>query len=190
MKSQRFSALGIGRAASFAMIACLALTVPFSAANAGFFDFLFAPFHPAQPAYTEQYAPRPYPKKRREAVHHPHNLVARLHPSQGGRGAHAAPVVGLMDDGSLRNGDVVMTADGIRIFTGDPGSHHSEDDFAKIADVEGLSKTERSALLFINSGAAGAEAAVVSGRSVADSAPAAGQMITDPRGNKICYVGP
>ena len=97
-----------------------------------------------------------------------------------------------MDDESLRNGDVVMTAEGLRVFTGSAGSHHDEEDFVKISDTEGLSKTERSALLFIDSGAAaaGVAPAVLAGRSVADGGPAAGQIITDPRGNKIRYVGP
>ena len=185
MKSNRFSFSNCARAASFAAIACFGLTVPLSAANAGFFDFLFAPLHPAQP--TPQYAPQPFPQKKRMVAHRPKNLVAKLHPAHG---AHAAPVVGLMDDESLRNGDVVMTADGIRIFTGSSGSHHSEDDFAKISDTEGLSKTQRSALLFLDAGAAGAEPAVLAGRSVADGSTAAGEIITDPRGNKIRYVGP
>lgn len=186
MKSVRFSLSKCARAASFAAVACLAFAFPLSAANAGFFDFLFAPLHPAQPTYSEQYAPRPLPKKK-TAAHRPKNLVAKLHPA---KGAHAAPVVGLMEDESLRNGDVVMTADGIRIFTGSSGSHHSEDDFTKISDTEGLSKTQRSALLFLDAGSAGAEPAVLAGRSVADGSTAAGEIITDPRGNRIRYVGP
>jgi hypothetical protein len=187
MKSVRFSLSKCARAAGFAAIACFALTLPFSAANAGFFDFLFAPLHPAQP--TPQYAPQPFPQKKRVVIHRPKNLVAKLHPA---KGAHAAPVVGLMDDESLRNGDVVMTADGIRVFTGSAGSHHKDDDFARISDIKGLSKTQRSALLFLDPGAAGAgaELTLVAGRSVADGSTAAGEMITDPRGNKIRYVGP
>ena len=95
-----------------------------------------------------------------------------------------------MDDESLRNGDVVMTADGIRVFTGSAGSQHSEDEFAKLSDIKGMSKTQRSALLFIDSGAAGANLTLVAGRSVAEGSTAAGEIITDPRGNKIRYVGP
>ena len=95
-----------------------------------------------------------------------------------------------MEDESLRNGDVVMTADGLRVFTGSPGSHHSEDDFAKISDTEGLSKTQRTALLFLDSGASGGAPVLVAGRSVAEPSTTAGEIITDPRGNKIRYVGP
>ncbi|MGO9673028.1 MAG: hypothetical protein ACLPSF_02475 [Methylocella sp.] len=188
MKSLSSSLSKVARAASFAAVVCFAIATPFSAANAGFFDFLFAPLRPAQPSYSEQYAPRPLPKKK-TAAHRPKNLVAKLHPA--GRGAHATPVVALMDDESLRNGDVVMTAEGIRVFTGSAGSRHSEDEFAKISDIKGLSKTERSALFFLDSRTvATAEPAVLAGRSVAEISPAAGEMITDPRGNRIRYVGP
>jgi hypothetical protein len=192
MKSVRFSFSNCARAASFAAIACFALTIPFSAANAGFFDFLFAPLHPVQPTYSEQYAPQPLPKKKKTAAHRPRNLVAKLHPAHSPHAAAPTAVVGLMDDESLRNGDVVMTADGIRVFTGSAGSHHNDDDFARVSDIRGLSKTQRSALLFLDSGAAGAgaELTLVAGRSVADGSAAAGEMITDPRGNKVRYVGP
>ncbi len=187
MRRVGFSLPKCVRAAGFAAVACFAISVPFSAANAGFFDFLFAPLHPVQPA--PQYAPQPQPHKKRVVIHRPKNLVAKLHPA---KGPHAAPIVGLMDDESLRNGDVVMTADGIRVFTGSAGSHHNDDDFARLSDIKGLSKTQRSALLFIDSGASGsgAQITLVAGRSVAEGSTAAGEIITDPRGNKIRYVGP
>ena len=185
MRRVGFSLPKCARAAGFAAITAFAISFPFSAANAGFFDFLFAPLHPIQPA--PQYAPQPFPQKKRVVIHRPKNLVAKLHPA---KGPHAAPIVGLMDDESLRNGDVVMTADGIRVFTGSAGSQHSEDEFAKLSDIKGMSKTQRSALLFIDSGAAGANLTLVAGRSVAEGSTAAGEIITDPRGNKIRYVGP
>ncbi len=209
MNSLRFSLAKWARAAGFATATCLVFTFPFSAANAGFFDFLFAPLHPApvQPSYSEQYNPQ-FPKKKKVAAHRPRSLVAKLHPAHDGRGAHSAPtIVGLMDDESLRNGDVVMTPDGIRIFTGSSGGHHNDDDFAKITETEGLSKAELSTLLFLDTGAADARAeqstlvagaadvgpqqpTLVAGRSVAEPSTTAGEIITDPRGNKIRYVGP
>jgi hypothetical protein len=177
------------RNASLTAIACLALTFPLSAANAGFFDFLFSPLQPAAPAQPSyQYPPQSgYPGKKKRAAHRPKNLVAKIHP---GRQGH--DVIGLMDDESLKNGDVVMTPAGIRIFTGSSGPHHSEDDFAKISEMKGLSKTQRSALLFLDSGAAnaGIEPGILAGRSVADGGPTAGEMIKDPKGNKVRYVGP
>jgi len=116
-------------------------------------------------------------------------LVARLHPA---KGAHAAPVVGLMDDESLRNGDVVMTADGIRVFTGSAGSASQTTTISpEYPTSRGLSKTQRSALLFLDSGAA---ARGPSSRSSPD-APwrTAHRHRRDdyrPGGNKIRYVGP
>jgi hypothetical protein len=183
------------RNAGLAAAACLALTVSPSAANAGFFDFLFGPLHPpaAQPVY--QSPPQPgYPRKKKAAAHRSRSLVAKIHPSHEGRGAHLerGAVVGLMDDDSLKNGDAVMTPAGLRIFTGSSGAHHSDDDFARISEIKGLSKTQRSALLFLDAGAAnaGQRPTLVAGRSVAEGGPAAGEMIVDPKGNKIRYVGP
>lgn len=208
MHSLRFSLAKWARAAGVAAAVCGFFTFPFSAANAGFFDFLFAPLHPVpvQPSYSEQYRPQ-FPRHK-QAARRPRNLVAKLHPSRDSRNAHSAPaIVTLMDDESLRNGDAVMTADGIRIFTGSSGGHHSDDDFAKISETDGLSKTERSTLVFLDSGAAEARAeeptmvagaadataplpTLVSGRSVAETSSSAGASVVDARGNKIRYVGP
>ncbi len=189
MTSLSSSLTRFARAGGLAVAASLALVLPLSPANAGFFDFLFAPLHPAQPAYSpQQYAPS-LPKKKKAAAHKPKNLVARLNPAHG-PGVRAGAVVGLMDDQSLRNGDVVMTAEGLRVFTGSGGPRHSEDDFARISDIKGLSKTQRGALLALDVGAGGANPALLDGRSVAEAAPTAGEMITDPRGARIRYVGP
>jgi hypothetical protein len=209
MNSLRFSPARWVRAAGFAVAACLVFTFPLSAANAGFFDFLFAPLHPApvQPSYSDQYNAQP--RTKRVAAHRPKVVVARMHPGRDSHGNHVAPhtVVGLMDDESLRNGDVVMTPDGLRVFTGSSGGHHNDDDFAKITETEGLSKAELSTLLFLDTGAADARAeqstlvagaadagpqqpTLVAGRSVAEASAAAGETVTDARGNKIRYVGP
>ena len=84
MKSLSSSLSKFARAGGIAAIACLGLAVPLSPANAGFFDFLFTPFHPAQPTYSQQYAPQPAPKKKKSAaLHRPKNLVAKLHPGHG-----------------------------------------------------------------------------------------------------------
>jgi hypothetical protein len=211
MNSLRFSLARSVRAAGFAVAACLVFTFPFSAANAGFFDFLFAPLHPApvQPSYSDQYNAQSFPRKKRVAARRPKVVVARMHPGHDGHGAHSAPtVVSLMDDESLRNGDVVMTPDGLRVFTGSSGGHHNDDDFARITETEGLSKTELSTLLFLDTGAADARAeqsttlvagaadagtqqsTLVAGRSVAEASATAGETVTDSRGNKIRYVGP
>ncbi len=176
------------RAVSFVAAACLALTIPLSPANAGFFDFLFPP-QPAPmaaPMYPgPHYYARPHQKKK-VASRHPKIVAGNSHP------ALAHVVSSVMEDDSLKDGDAVMTDDGIRIFTGTSGSRHTSEDFAKIADIKGLSKRQRSALIEIAAGSAGADPqpALLNGRSAADSSVAEGEMIVDPKGNKIRYVGP
>ncbi|VFU08249.1 conserved protein of unknown function [Methylocella tundrae] len=97
-----------------------------------------------------------------------------------------------MDDDSLRDGDAVMTPDGIRIFTGSSSTHHSTDDFAKISEIKGLPSRERNVLLAIDAGSSGGsgDSALLVGRSVADSGLSEGAMITDAKGHRIRYVGP
>jgi hypothetical protein len=178
------------RQAAIAATASLGLTVPLSAANAGFFDFLFAPPQPAQ-TVAPMYRPAPYfhyhhQPKRKVGSRHAKFADDRTHPSP------ARVVSSFMDDDSLKDGDVVMTSDGIRIFTGASGAHHSSADFAKISEFKHLSSQKRTALLALDAGSAGAgpSSALVAGRSVADSGLSAGEMIIDPRGNTIRYVGP
>jgi hypothetical protein len=96
-----------------------------------------------------------------------------------------------MDDDSLRDGDAVMTEGGIRVFVGSEGLHHGPDDFARIAESEGLSRRQRAALAAIEPrDKKEAQPVLLAGRSVADRGLSAGEMIVDPRGNRIRYVGP
>ena len=177
------------RQAAIAATASLWLTAPFSAANAGFFDFLFAPPQPAQ-TVVPVYRPAPHfhyhQPKRKVVSRHAKFADDRTHPSPG------RVVSSVMDDDSLKDGDAVMTRDGIRIFTGASGAHHSSADFAKISEFKHLSSQKRTALLVLDAGSAGAgpSSALVAGRSVGDSGLSAGEMIIDSRGNRIRYVGP
>ncbi len=103
--------------------------------------------------------------------------------------------VDLMNDESLQDGDAVMTRAGIRIFVGDSSEHHKLTDFKKISEIKGLSKRERSALADLdtpgsNSYAKNGKPEIVTGRSVKDSSLAPGEMIIDPKGRSIRYVGP
>lgn len=189
MNRLKMSLAGCARQAAIAATAGLALTVPFNAANAGFFDFLFAP----QPAQTAVPIYRPAPHfhyhhqpKRKVVSRHAKFADDRTHPSP------ARVVSSFMDDDSLKDGDVVMTKDGIRIFTGASGAHHSSDDFTKISEFKHLSSQKRTALLAIDAGSAGAgqSSALLAGRSAADLGLSAGEMVIDPRGYKIRYVGP
>jgi hypothetical protein len=172
---------------------CILLAVPVSPATAGFFDFLFAPARPVEPAMPVYRRPPHFFHPRLAHVEHhkkkvaavrTHRIVeAKTHPVAG-------RAVDLMDDDSLKNGDAVMTADGLRVFVGDEGPHHSEGDFVKISDTDGLSKRERSALLAVDAGHEGDRAALVTGRSAADMGISTGVPMIDSRGHKIRYVGP
>ncbi len=187
--------LGFARHVSVAAAACVALTFPLSAANAGFFDFLFPQLAPQPaPAYPRPFMPRGFgyhKHKPRPVALHRKTDVAKAHPS--------APHLGLdfMDDDSLHNGDAVMTENGIRIFTGfSSSSHHNADDFAKLSEIKGISNRQRAALVALDAhlSATGEPKAnaddVVIGRSVADPAISEGSIITDPKGRHIRYVGP
>ena len=93
--------------------------------------------------------------------------------------AKAHPVapgtIDVMDDDSLKRGDAVMTAEGLRIFIGSEGSHHTQDDFASVSETEGLSRRKRSALLAVDAGHAGEQPGVVVGRSAAEPGPFVGR---------------
>lgn len=98
-----------------------------------------------------------------------------------------------MEDWSLRKGDAVVTPAGIRIFVGPSGKHHAAEDFRAPSEVKGLTKRERKALTslgtqgFVERAHSGA---AVTGRSASEGTVVPGEMITDPQGRTIRYVGP
>jgi hypothetical protein len=172
---------------------CILFAIPVGPASAGFFDFLFAPARPVEPAMPVYRRPPRFFHPRLAHVEHHRKKVAAVHPHkiiEAKTHPVAGRVVDLMDDDSLKNGDAVMTADGLRVFVGDEGPHHSEGDFVKISETDGLSKRERGALLAVDAGHEGDRAALVTGRSAADMGISAGAPMVDPRGHKIRYVGP
>lgn len=118
--------------------------------------------------------------------------AARRHNGPDGKGPLLQRVTDLMSDETLRNGDAVMTQDGLRIFVGSEGSHHDPDDFIKVSETEGLSPREQSAFLSVDAGlqSGPVQAPIVTGRSAADPEMSAGVPIVDPKGAKIRYVGP
>jgi hypothetical protein len=189
------------RHAGIAVIGCFALTIPLASANAGFFDFLFAPLQPAAPVYRPQpHVYRPHFEHRQRAYSgHKKALAARSHKIVEAKIPRALTHgrIDLMDDDSLKDGDAVMTEGGIRIFVGSEGSHHRSDDFAQISEAESLSRRERAALLAMDprhegghEGERSTQPKLLVGRSAADPRLSAGEMIVDPRGNQIRYVGP
>jgi hypothetical protein len=98
----------------------------------------------------------------------------------------------LMDDDSLRLGDAVMTASGIRIFIGSSGTHHAPQDFRKLSEIKGLSKRERKALAALDTQGSGPDGkqGMATGRSASELNLVLGETIIDPQGRSIRYVGP
>jgi len=164
-------------------------------ARAGFFDFLLEPFKALQ---GQNYgAPGGFHRPRTHPPH-PHRAAGpkKLIVANRSGPRHAPGPVDLMDDESLRRGDVVMTQDGIRIFVGPSSDHHQPEDFRSISEVKNLSSRERQALIGLDGqttgvqGARPATADLRTGRSAAGSKITAGETITDPNGRTIRYVGP
>jgi hypothetical protein len=187
-----------GGCAVLAAVAMLAFGFAPRPARAGLLDFLFDPKAPvwnpfaptpqqAQP--TPRSAPVVQRKKSRKSVARTVRLRDKTRASGLPPASHD-----FLDDGSLRGGDAIMTPNGIRIFTGPPGRHHRLENFARVNEIEGLGKQERSALIALDSRASGfraknAERNIATGRSAAMPL-ATGARFTDPRGRTIRYVGP
>ncbi|MGH6800260.1 MAG: hypothetical protein ACRECZ_02385 [Methylocella sp.] len=98
----------------------------------------------------------------------------------------------LMDDDSLRRGDAVMTASGIRIFMGSSGTPHAPQDFMKLSEIKGFSTRERKALAALDAQGSGlgGNPGMATGRSASEHKLVFGQTIIDPQGRSIRYVGP
>lgn len=185
-----------GRNAVLAVSLLSLVYVP-TPASAGFFDFLFNPKAPI----WNPFAPQPeqtQPTQRANPVQKkkPQHSVARtprVHEKS------RPPVLQVasrdfMEDGSLRGGDAVMTANGIRIFTGPPGERHRPEHFTSLNEIKGLGKRERSALTALDGRTAStihteSKESITTGRSAAGHVTA-GALITDPKGRTIRYVGP
>jgi hypothetical protein len=58
--------------------------------------------------------------------------------------------VSIYDDRTLKAGDAVMTAKGVRVFLGGHGAPYTEADFVALADAEGVPKQVEKALLVID----------------------------------------
>ena len=185
------------------LAAGIGITFP-AIAQAGFFDFLFS--QPSVPAAQPYLGEPDHMDFRRRPGHgfHDHKLAARRkhfaaakedHPSRPG-----APT-DIMDDESLRRGDAVMTQAGIRIFVGYSSDHHQPEDFRRISEIKKLSQRERNSLAALdapggNSGGqvsgtpASREFGLITGRSATEHKVSVGEIITDPLGRTLRYVGP
>jgi hypothetical protein len=192
-----------GRGVAIA-VATVGLTVAFpSYAHAGFFDFLFGPFQ-GRPAghYGGYFGGMPGnwgPGFRRHAERgfhrHEHKLAARRKLSVADETDDSAPPsapADIMDDDSLRPGDAVMTASGIRIFIGSSGTPHAPQDFRKPSEITGVSKRERKALAALDAQGSSVDSnpGMATGRSASELNAVFGKTIIDPRGRSVRYVGP
>ena len=184
------------RLSSAALILTSGAVVP-NPAQAGFFDFLLAPFQALQGPSVHEGMPT-YLHRPRAHAPHPHRAAAtkKLIVTERSGPRHAPPV-DLMDDDSLRRGDAVMTQDGIRIFVGPTGDHHQPEDFRAVTEIKNLSPRERQALLRLDRSLAAKQSPksttsddLLTGRSATDGKITAGETITDPSGRMIRYVGP
>ncbi|HET6378229.1 MAG TPA: hypothetical protein VFG05_07980 [Methylocella sp.] len=169
-------------------------------AKAGFFDFLFGALAPSQPAYDPNLHPQGFGstqgvRRRADRSFHRHDQKARrkiVVAARTDNPSRPQKPVTLLDDDSLRKGDIVVMPEGLRIFAGVPGSRHSPEDFKKPSEVKSLSKPERKALAGMDPRASFPESkeGLVTGRSATDQKLSPGEVITDPRGRMVRYVGP
>lgn len=130
-------------------VVMVALTVPFAmsampAQAQGIFGLFRAFSQPAAPAPLPQsFGAQPDPgveQPRRKARPRPKPVVeeqveVRKPIAPKPPGEIANPVPALLADSTLRPGDMVMFPDGLRVFTGKPGSAHRLADFTPLAQA-------------------------------------------------------
>jgi hypothetical protein len=130
-------------------VLAVALVLPFAigavpAQAQGIFGLFRTFSQPTAPATTPQsfgYQPDPgFEQPRRKARPRPKPIVAEqlevkkpIEPNP--LGEIANPVPALLADSTLRPGDMVMFPDGLRVFTGKPGSSHTLADFKPLAQA-------------------------------------------------------
>lgn len=193
-----------GRGVAFAMVTVgLVQVIAFpSTAHAGFFDFLFGQLFQSRPVRPYEGYPGQWGTDPRFRLHadrgfhrHEHKFTARRRlnaaDETGDPGRPPAPA-DIMDDDSLRPGDAVMTASGLRIFIGSSGTPHAPQDFRKLSDINGFSKRERKALAALDAQGSSPDGnlGMATGRSASERKLVFGETIIDPQGRSIRYVGP
>jgi len=107
----------------------------------GFFGTFSQPTAPAPPPQSFGYQPDPgVEQTHRKARPRPKPVVVEkleikkpIEPKP--LGEIANPVPALLADSTLRPGDMVMFPDGLRVFTGKPGSSHTLADFKPLAQA-------------------------------------------------------
>ena len=134
------------RMARFAIAgaAMLAAVQGASADDAGIHDFFSSIFGGGQPQAVPAYAPAPseddgFRRQRSRPLtvrlHRPKPRIAYVEPP-----TKPAPV-SIFEDRTLRPGDAVMTAKGVRIFAGSSNWPYAESDFVGLAESGQVSRT-------------------------------------------------
>jgi len=155
-------------ALSFAALCAVGLSG--GGARAGFLEDFFGAFsgeRRAAPsrdyAYPERWAVRRQasslsyiPRQRRKAAHPASDGMATAGPEASGlcyAARQRAPDLTqpdvILHDATLREGDSVMTAKGVRVFQGGSACPHKESDFLALADARDIPRSKRGALLAI-----------------------------------------
>ena len=150
-------------ALSFAALCVVGLSG--GGARAGFLEDLFGAFSGEQRAAPSRDA---YPERRARRQASSLSYIQRQHRKAASDGmATAGPQASglcyaahqhapdlsqpdaILHDATLREGDSVMTAQGLRVFQGGSACPHKESDFLALADARDISKSKRGALLAI-----------------------------------------
>ncbi len=170
-------------------------------ARAGLFDFLNQSAPEPQRTIERPVAPvelppllNPLPKARAEAPRHI-TVLHKMGPDKPAALTHQSAA--LMKDATLREGDAVMTQNGIRIFAGSSSDGHRVTDFVPLADTKGLETAERVALAEIDAhrsedgwqSKSSGQDQLLTGRSAGNMAHA-WKWVRDPKGVLVRYVGP
>jgi len=162
---------------SVALVAAAGFGSATPAQAQGFFDLLFGGHrgyhHVAPPPWVPRFDYRPMPRKR--AVPKPKAQAAK--PEAPKKPPDPAtrpnPLVTLLRDPTLRNGDIVVFPDGPRVFRGGSGSQHALSDFVKLTSKD-ISRSARKTLSGIQVGENNAWSSEVGTTGkVAQSAPEA-----------------
>jgi hypothetical protein len=173
---------------------------PFDPARAGLFDFL----NQGTPELGQRTIERPEPtdlpailnpvaKSHAEAPRH----ITVVHHTQDKDAVLARQSAAFMKDSTLRDGDAVMTQNGIRIFAASVSDGHRANEFATLAETNGLSPAQRTALAEIDAqrSEAGGQSKstghdqLITGRS-ATTSDHPWKWVRDPKGQLVRYVGP
>jgi hypothetical protein len=175
------------------LLAFAVTAAPLNQARAGLFDFLNQGSNEPQQRTIERPAPAdlpplltPSPKYHLEAPRH----ITVLHKNTPEKAAPASQSAVLMKDGTLRDGDAIMTQNGIRVFAGSAA-------FVTLAQTKGLSPQERTALAEIDAhrsedgwqSKSSGQDQLITGRSAANAAHP-WKWVRDPKGHLVRYVGP